>query len=76
MAIGPCSPTQTPQSDFLTVIYMHDSKAGNWLFCGRRWRNPADAGDRAALAAGHAALRDAAAAAMAAWDLDDFLQVV
>ena len=55
---------------------MHDSKAGNWLFCGRRWRNPADAGDRAALAAGHAALRDAAAAAMAAWDLDDFLQVV
>ena len=58
----------------MTTLH-HRSVAGNWLFSGRRWRNPAAVDDRAALSAGYNNIV-AAFPAFSCCPRDRFLKVV
>ena len=58
----------------MTALH-HRSVAGNWLFSGRRWRNPAAVDDRAALSAGYNNIV-AAFPAFSCCPRDRFLKVV
>ena len=58
----------------MTALH-HRSVAGNWLFSGRRWRNPAAASDRAALSAGYNDLV-AAFPAFSCCPRDRFLKII